>query len=216
MTLGTGGRVACRKLILATGVVDILPEIPGLRERWGGGVIHCPYCHGWETRDRPWAFFVAEPAIKEMSALLLGWTKSLTLLTNATTSVSPEVREWLTQHKIGLIEARINRLEGDARHLGAIHFDGDQPPLEVPTMFLGVRTRPRSQLAERLGCEFIQEGWQAGAVRTDPSGASAIDGLYVVGDASGGGGSSVAAAVAEGAAAGGAASRTLIIARASL
>jgi len=50
--LANGGRVECRKLILATGVKDILPEIPGFSELWGGGVIHCPYCHGWEFRER--------------------------------------------------------------------------------------------------------------------------------------------------------------------
>ena len=216
LTLGHGGRVACPKLILATGVVDILPEIPGLRERWGGGVIHCPYCHGWETRDRPWAFLVAEEAIKEMGSLLRGWTKSLTLLTNGAFALPPETRDWLARQTISVVEDRINRLDGDGKHLDAIHFDGSRPPLAVPTMFLGVRTRQRSQLAEQLGCEFNTEGWLAGTVRTDPAGATAIDGLYVVGDASGGGGPTVAAAVAEGAAAGGAASRTLIIARAAL
>ena len=203
-----GDRVECRKLILATGVEDVLPEIAGLRERWGGGVIHCPYCHGWETRGRPWAFLVPEEAITEIAPMLLGWTRTLTFLTNGAAVDKPEHRDWLARHRIEVIEDPIDRLEGDGQHLDAIQFKGGRR-LEVPTLFLGVRNRQRSPLAEGLGCKLVADGRLAGSIQTDAFGTTGVDGLYVVGDASSAGVPSVASAVAEGALAAAMASRAL-------
>jgi len=71
VTLDGAEVVACRKLILATSVSDVLPEIPGLAALWGTGVIHCPYCHGWEYRGRPWAFLVPPDAVVHVATMLL-------------------------------------------------------------------------------------------------------------------------------------------------
>ncbi len=214
LVLGNGGRVECRKLILATGVKDILPEIPGFRELWGGGVIHCPYCHGWEFRGRPWAFMAPEESVEEVAGLILGWTKTLTLVTNGPAVSKPELRDWLARHSIGVIEDRIDRLEGEGKRLDAIHFEGGRR-LEVGTLFAGLKNRQRSPLAEKLGCEFITEGRIAGLVKTDAFGATSVESLHVVGDASSVGVQSVASAVAEGSIAAAMASRSLIMAAAA-
>ncbi|WP_231749686.1 NAD(P)/FAD-dependent oxidoreductase [Tautonia plasticadhaerens] len=208
VTLDGGEAVACRKLILATGMADVLPEIPGLRELWGRSVIHCPYCHGWEFRGRPWAFLVPPEAVVEMATLLRGWTERLTLLTNGPSGVSPEHRTWLEGHAVEVVEDRIDRLEGDAGEFRAIHLEGGRR-LERDVLFVHARLRQASDLAERLGCSLHEEGPKAGMVRADPMGATEVEGLYVVGDASEAGVPSVASAVAEGSVAAAVASRAI-------
>ncbi len=208
VTLDGGEAVACRKLILASGMVDVLPEIPGLGELWGTGVIHCPYCHGWEFRDRPWAFLVPPEGVIEAATLLLGWTKALTLLTNGPSELSPEDRDWLEAHAITVVEERIDRLEGDGGELRGICL-ADGRRLEPAVLFVRAGLRQASDLPERLGCELVPDGPKAGMVQSDQFGATGVEGLYVVGDASGYGLPSVASAVAEGSAAAAAASRAI-------
>ncbi len=197
VTLNGAESVSCRKLILATGMTDVLPEVRGLRELWGRAVIHCPYCHGWEFRGRSWAFLVPPEAAVEVATLLLGWTKQLALLTNGPSRVSPEHRAWLERHAVEVVEGRIGRLEGDAGRLKAVHLDGGRR-LEREVLFVRTRLRQASDLPEKLGCTLLDQGQSAGMIRTEPTGATEVEGLYVVGDASGVGVTSVASAVAEG------------------
>jgi thioredoxin reductase len=208
VTLDGPGVVACRKLILATGMADVLPEIPGLRELWGTGVIHCPYCHGWEHRGRPWAVLVPPEAAVEAATMLLGWSNQLTLLTNGPSGPSPEDRAWLEGHAVEVVEGRVERLEGEGGRLRAIRLEGGRR-LEPEVLFLRTQLRQPSDLPKRLGCELVADGPKAGMVRTDPFGATSVEGLYVVGDASDAGVPSVASAVAEGSAAAAFASKAI-------
>ncbi|AGA28637.1 NAD(P)/FAD-dependent oxidoreductase [Singulisphaera acidiphila] len=197
VTLDGAEVVACRKLILATGLVDVLPEIPGLQELWGTGVIHCPYCHGWEYRGRPWAFLTPKESVVETATLLFGWTKQLTLLTDGPAELSPEDRAWLEGQAVEVVEERIDRLEGGGGTLRAIHLASGRR-IEPATLFVRTRLRQGASLPEALGCEFVGEGPTKGMVKTDPAGMTQVKGLYVVGDASSVGVPSVASAVAEG------------------
>lgn len=208
VTLDDGQDVACRKLILATGMTDVLPEIPGLRELWGKSVIHCPYCHGWEFRGRRWAFLVPAESVVETATLLSGWTTKLTLLTNCPSEVSAEHRAWLEERAVEIVEGRIERLEGDGDELKAIHVEGGRR-LDRDVLFVHTRLRQASDFAERLGCLPIDSGPKAGTVKADPFGAAGVEGLYVAGDASEAGVPSVASAVAEGAVAAAFACRTI-------
>ena len=208
VTLDGGETVACRKLILATGMVDVLPEIRGLHELWGTGVIQCPFCHGWEHRGRPWAVLAPPEAAVEVTTLLLGWTKRLTLLTDGPSGLAPEDRAWLEGHGVEVVEGRVERLEGDGGRLRAILLDGGRR-LERGVLFVRTRLRQASDLPERLGCELVADGPKAGMVRADPLGASGVEGLYVVGDASDAGVPSVASAVAEGSVAAALASKAI-------
>src|SRR5213594_4001133 len=81
ITLDDETRIACRKLLLATGVVDEMPEIEGFKELWGKSIFHCPYCHGWEVRDQPLALFGGI----ELAELLKGWSDDLVLCTDGAT-----------------------------------------------------------------------------------------------------------------------------------
>ena len=209
VTLDGGEVVACRKLVLGTGMVDVLPEIRGLQELWGKAVIHCPYCHGWEFRGRPWAFLVPPEAAVEVATLLLGWTKRLTLLTNGPAQISADHRAWLAKYAVEIVEQRIDRLEGDGERLKAIHLDGGRS-LEREVLFVRGSIRQASELPQKLGCTLLDQGPMAGMVRTEPTGATQIDGLFVVGDASGIGVPTVTSAVAEGAMVGGVANMAML------
>lgn len=210
VTLDGSEVIACRKLILATGLVDILPDIMGLRELWGTAVIHCPYCHGWEFRGRPWAFMVPPESVVEVTTLLLGWTKQLTLLTNGPAGLSRDHRAWLGKHAVEVVEDRIDRLEGDGGRLKAVHLEGGRS-LGREVLFLRTRLRQSSDLPEKLGCTLLNQGPAAGVmIKTDPTGATEVEGLYVIGDASGVGVPSVASAVAEGSATAGAVNMAML------
>lgn len=209
VTLNGKAVVACRKLILATGMTDTLPDLPGIRDWWGSGVLHCPYCHGWEVRDRPWAFIAPPEYVVERATLFLGWTKNLTYLTNGAPRPAPEQTKWLAAHKVGVREERITELEGKDRKLTAIAFEGG-PRLETAAVFAFTKLAQRSDLPKRLGCKLVTGGPLAGMVETTPLGVTSVPGVYAVGDASSTGIPSVAGAVADGAAAAGAANHALL------
>ena len=209
VTLDDTEVVACRKLILATGLADGLPEIPGLKEFWGDSIILCPYCHGWEFKGQPWSFIAAPEDVIESATLLLGWTKRLSLLTNGPVDLPAATRDWLSNRSIEVFQERIERLEGDDGKLKAIRFERGRR-LQCSVLYLRSRFRQASNLAEKLGCELIESGFTAGMVKTDPMSVTRVEGVYVIGDASAGP-PIVASAVAEGSMAAGAANRAMLI-----
>ena len=94
-----------RKILLATGVHDDLPERPGFREFWGRGIFHCPYCHGWEVRDRPLAVLDSGEDAAERAALIRNWSRDLILLTDGPAKLEDEARE-----KLGVLGIPINEI----------------------------------------------------------------------------------------------------------
>jgi thioredoxin reductase len=174
-----GRQLGARKLLLATGVVDELPEIEGLAPLYGTSVHHCPYCDGWEWRDRPLAVYgVGE----EGSALTLGltvWSEDLVLCTNGPSRLAPGDLDKLHELGIEIREDRIARLEGRDGRLERIVFEQGQP-LEREALFICTPQHQRSALARKLGCRFTGKG----AVNTGSCEATDVPGLYVAGDSS--------------------------------
>jgi thioredoxin reductase len=172
-------QLTARKLLLATGVVDELPEIEGLEALYGISVHHCPYCDGWEWRDRPLAIYGSG---EEGSALALGltvWSRDLVLCTNGPSRLSPTEHEKLERFRIAVREDRILRLEGNEGRLQRIIF-GRGAPLDRAALFVCASQHQRSGLARKLGCRFTNKG----AVDTGTCEATDVPGLYVAGDAS--------------------------------
>jgi thioredoxin reductase len=151
--LEDGDDVLARKLVLATGVVDELPERPGFRELWGRGVYHCPYCHGWEVRDRPLAVYAGnqDPAGPvERAVLLRNWSRDLVVLSDGPSSLDAAGREKLDTLGVQLNEKRIARLEGrsdGSEGLSRVVFE-DGSFLEREGLFYGPPQRQRSGFAE--------------------------------------------------------------------
>ncbi len=182
-TLGDGRRVAARKLILATGVRDELPAIAGLAELWGTDVFHCPYCHGWEVRDRPLAVLPngAPPDILwHMVTLIRNWSGDVVLLTNGADGLGPEDRERLKAMNVGLREEPIARLDHEGGRLTQIVFT-DGAALPRGGVFVRPAQHPRNELALRLGCEMSDDAIP-GLIRVDPIWQTTVPGVYAVGD----------------------------------
>jgi len=172
-------QLTARKLLLATGVVDELPEIEGLEALYGTSVHHCPYCDGWEWRDRPLAIYGSGEEGSSLALGLTAWSRDLVLCTNGPSRLSPTELEKLERYRIAVREDRILRLEGSEGRLQRIIF-GRGAPLDRAALFVCASQHQRSGLARKLGCRFTNKG----AVDTGTCEATDVPGLYVAGDAS--------------------------------
>jgi len=179
VTLQDGTRLHCRKLLLATGMVDELPPLDGIEELLGRSVFHCPYCDGWEVRDQPLAIYGDAQQGPKLALELTAWSRDLVLCTNGHAGIDTGELERLARNGIAVREEPIARLEGKDGVLERIVFSTGEP-LPRRAMFFITEERQRSDLTAKLGCEFDNKR----AVRTGSYETTNIPGLYVAGDAS--------------------------------
>ncbi|MBI3971841.1 MAG: NAD(P)/FAD-dependent oxidoreductase [Chloroflexi bacterium] len=175
--LDDGGVVTTRRVVLTLGVVDELPDIEGLRERWGHGVFHCPYCHGWEMRDQPLAVLGNGAEGVRLARLATGWTRDIMLCTNGPATFGHEERALLARCGIAVHERRVARVDGEGKGVSGVVFEGGEM---LPRA--GVLVRPpihqRSDLPAALGCALTEQG----VIRTDEDGRTSVPGVFAVGD----------------------------------
>jgi thioredoxin reductase len=199
LTLTGDQQVRARSVILAPGMDYRCPLIPGLPERWGGTVFHCPFCHGWELRDRPMAV-LADGAVGAHGALnLRSWTDRVTLLTNGEARLTDEQRAHLRAGGVGLDERPLAALQGPGQDLESVVFtDGGE--LAVGALLVKVGLYQRSRLAQDLGAVLTEpdEMLTVQAITVDPMGRTGVPGLFAAGDAATTVPPSMAAAVASG------------------
>jgi thioredoxin reductase len=174
-----GEVVSARKLLLATGVVDRLPDLEGLESFYGRSVFHCPYCDGWELRDQPLAIYGKEDRGAGLALELTGWSRDLIVCSDGPATISAAERKQLEQLNIPLREERISRLEGTDGQLERIVFDSGEHILRRG-MFFNTGQDQHCDLAASLGCDFTDRG----AVRTGDYEMTNVPGLFVAGDAS--------------------------------
>jgi thioredoxin reductase len=185
IVLASGDSLRARRLVLATGVADELPDVPGLRERWGRSVLHCPYCHGYETADRRLGVLAAGEANMHQALLLPDWSNDVTLFTNGTFDPDEEQRARLASRGVRVETRPVVELLGDASSLAGVRVssprDGDEVvPLDA--LFTATRVRMASPLAEQLGCE-LDEAPLGPMIRTDDRRQTTVAGVYAAGDA---------------------------------
>lgn len=184
VTLEGGGSVLARKLVLATGVTDDLPDRPGFGELWGKGIYHCPYCHGWEVRDRPLAVMAEGDGVAERAVLIRQWSGDLVALTDGS-SLSDDARARLGTLGVPIYEGRVARLEGadyGSEGLSRVVFE-DGSYVEREGLFYVPPQRQRSALADALGCEIVAMGPAAEMVKADPmTRETSVAGVYAAGD----------------------------------
>jgi thioredoxin reductase len=177
-----GATHRARMLLLATGVRDELPSLPGLAPRWGRQVLHCPYCHGWEVRERPLAVLANGPWAAEYLLTIRGWSAELTLLTNGPAALGAAERERLARHQIPVDERRLSALDDGPEGLLRVQFaDGDAR--DYAAIFHRPAQRQASDLAQQLGCAFDAPFPGAELIRVDPMGQTTVPGVYAAGDA---------------------------------
>lgn len=173
--LNDGTRMFCRKLLLATGVVDNLPQIPGAEEFYGKFIFHCPYCDGWEVREQTLVVYGNGARGHGLSLDLKNWSDKVVLCTDGPSELTPDEIDDLKFHSISIIEDRIESIQSDR----TIRFVNGEL-FEFGAMFFTLGQRQRSHLPQKLGCECSDKG----AVRTTNYQVSSVPNLYVAGDAS--------------------------------
>ncbi len=176
----TGGRaVRARRLLLATGAVDKLPDIPGARERWGRDFLHCPYCHGWEVRDQPIGVIGTGPGSIDHAHLLRQWSDDVVFFTHAYPITASE-REVLEARGIQVIDGQIAELAVVNDRLDAVQLtDGSSIPRAALFVRPALRARDDS-LVKWLGFEADEDGF----ARVDATGRTTVSGVWAAGNAS--------------------------------
>lgn len=177
--LEDGTEVESRKLLIATGVRDKLPDIEGLQEKFGRSVFHCPYCDGWEVRHQPLAVYGKGEKGYGLSLELTAWTRDVLLCSDGPAEIDDEQRARLARNGIAVREEPVVRLEGPGGELERVVFETG-PPAERRALFFTTGQHQHSPLAIQLGCEFNEKG----TVRTGHYESTHLHGLYVCGDAS--------------------------------
>ncbi|UZE20707.1 NAD(P)/FAD-dependent oxidoreductase [Pseudomonas sp. B21-054] len=198
-----GQRYSALRLLLATGVIDDLPEVEGLAQRWGKSVFHCPYCHGYELEQGP----IGVLATSEMSlhhALMLPDWGPTTFFTHGVFEPDPEQRASLERRGVTIVPERVERIEGDRANVVL----ANGRVVAIDGLFVLPRTRVASPLAASLGCEF-EDGPMGAFIQTDMTRETNVPGVFACGDAAMPFGS-VALAVGDGVRAGSGVHRSLI------
>lgn len=165
-----------RRLLFATGVKDELPAIPGLAERWGKAVFHCPYCHGYELDQGRIGVIGTGPMSVHQAELLTEWG-DVTFLSNGAVALDDSTRQTLRERGVTIEEEKIDRLDGDA---DVVMADGRR--LAFAGFFTASRCSPSTSIAEDMGCE-TEETPMGIQIRTDATKQTSISGVYACGDA---------------------------------
>src|SRR3954453_220118 len=171
-----GHRIAARRVIVTTGLRDEIPDIPGLRERWARDVLHCPYCHGFEVRDRQLGVIGGTPAAVRYAQIVRQWTHDLVYFTAPDLLTSAE-RSQLVARAIGIVEGTIEELVlADDQLRGVRMSDGSvvaRDALFVPPRFVA-----NNHLLVGLGCDVDGDGW----VTADNTGRTSVPGVWAAGN----------------------------------
>ncbi|PBC66160.1 thioredoxin reductase [Streptomyces sp. TLI_235] len=180
---GTGVRAA--RLLVATGLVDELPAVPGLAERWGHEVLHCPYCHGWEARDQPLAVLATGPLAVHQVQLWRQWTAEVTLLTHTEEPPGPEEAEELAARGIVVVAGEVAGLETAGGALTGVRLaDGRTVPCRA--LVVAPRFTARTGLLADLGLapvDLLKDGRVIGShIAADATGATEAPGVWVAGN----------------------------------
>jgi thioredoxin reductase len=198
LELDDGTAETTRRVLLATGMDYRYPEIPGADERWGRSVFHCPFCHGWEVRDRHVGLVDNGETALHRGLLLGAWTDRITLLTNGPIDMEAAALDRLKAAGVALDERPLERMAGDAPELdGVVFADGEQ--LDCEAVLVATTMRQRSGLASQLGAELRPpKGHLVDPLEVDASMQTSVAGLYAAGDTAVTRSPSVANSVADG------------------
>ncbi|MFC9428730.1 NAD(P)/FAD-dependent oxidoreductase [Streptomyces sp. NPDC056987] len=185
VVLTDGTAVEADRLLVTTGLVDELPPVPGLAERWGREVLHCPYCHGWEVRDEPIGILATGPVAVHQALMWRQWSDDVTLFTHTGPEPSDEEYEKLAARGIAVVEGEVTGVEVTADRLTGVTLAGGRV-IPRRALVAGPRFTARAGFLAGLGLEAVDQemaGHVVGsAVPADPSGATAVPGVWVAGN----------------------------------
>ncbi len=181
VTLRDGGTVRARRLLVTTGLVDELPEIAGLRERWGREVVHCPYCHGWEVRDQPIGVIATGPMSVHGALLFRQLSADVVFLANDL-PLSADQREDLAARGIEVVEGAVAALEITQDRLTGVRL-ADGTLIPRTTVAVASRMVARAEFLAGLGLTAVAHPSGMGEhIPADPTGRTEVPGVWAAGN----------------------------------
>lgn len=207
LRLGDGDTLSARRLVLAGGVSDTLPDIPGLAEEWGRRVIHCPYCHGYEFGDGPFGVLATEPEAIMKAQLVADWGPVRLFLNDALVPDADQAAR-LEARGVKIVAGKVERVASGDDGL-SIRIAG-AADTSVAALFVAPKTTLSSDLPHQLGCSLSQ-GPMGAFIAVDERKVTSVPGVFAAGDIARPM-PTVALAVADGAMAGAAAHQSLVFA----
>jgi thioredoxin reductase len=177
--------VAARRLLVATGLRDELPEVAGLAARWGIDVLHCAYCHGWEVRDKRIGILATSPIAIHPALLFRQLSPHVTVLQHTGPALEPEPAEELAARGIGVVEGSVEQIDADGSGLTGVRLAGGRRvPLDV--VVVAPRFVARAELLASLGLTPVEarigESVMGTRIEGDPTGATSVPGVWVAGN----------------------------------
>ncbi|MEO1192465.1 MAG: NAD(P)/FAD-dependent oxidoreductase [Pseudomonadota bacterium] len=172
----TGEKLRAKAVLLACGMVDIFPEVPGLSSFWGSSIINCPFCHGFELRGLPWGIFVDRPEMLAAAEIYETWTSDLIFFLQPGQELTPEREAELRQRGYGLERRPVHRFAGDDTGLQAVVLE-DGSEIARNGLVLWPRQR-QTDLVTSLGLPLDEQG----CVTVDEGFRTALPGIYAAGD----------------------------------
>ncbi|OBW42683.1 Alkyl hydroperoxide reductase subunit F [Chryseobacterium sp. MOF25P] len=177
ITTEKGEKFHSKKLIIATGIVDEIPDLKGFKESWGISLIHCPYCHGYEYKGKKTAIIANGDKAVHISSLVKNLTGNVTLITRGEANLTDEQREKLNRNNIQIIENEISELKHHKGIVESIIFT-DGTEIKFEAVYGAFPFHQHSEIPKNLGCEFTEFGH----IKTDQFQKTNIPGLFVCGD----------------------------------
>ncbi|MEU9168024.1 NAD(P)/FAD-dependent oxidoreductase [Streptomyces sp. NPDC048420] len=185
VTLESGRVLRARRLVVATGLRDELPDVPGVAERFGKDVLHCPYCHGWEVRDQAFGVLATTPLSVHQALMVSQWSKDVTFFLHevAESELSDDDLRRLAAAGVKVVPGEVAELVVADDRLTAVRLtDGTTHAREV--VFTAPRAIPQSGLLEQLGADLTETPFGAYPV-VDATGQTTVPGVWAVGNAMG-------------------------------
>lgn len=180
ITLEDGSTLAAKRILVTTGVVDILPEIPGLAERWGKDLAHCPYCHGWEIQDQAIGVIGSGTLAVHQTLLYRQWSPNITLFLHSAPEPTAVERQQLTARGIRLVEGTVTRIHSEDDAVTSVELaDGTIHPVQALTA--QSRVVAQAPFLTMLGLVPVPSEFSE-LVDSDENGATAVPGVWVAGN----------------------------------
>ncbi|MGC4234813.1 MAG: NAD(P)/FAD-dependent oxidoreductase [Niabella sp.] len=177
VTIQTGETFIAKKLVFATGIKDIMPDIKGFPECWGISVIHCPYCHGYEVKGERTGILAKGDVAYHIAKLVYNLTKDLTIFTNGKAELTAEQLAKLQQHNIPVIEKAIAYFNHENGNIRQIVFR-DQSAFDLKAIYSRPVFEQHCKIPEMLGCEFTEQG----LIKVDMFQKTTIENVFACGD----------------------------------
>jgi thioredoxin reductase len=185
VTLDAGRTVHARRLIVTTGLVDEMPPVPGVAERFGRDVLHCPYCHGWEVRDQTFGVLASTPMAVHQALMVGQWSKDVTLFLHTVTEdeLSDDDLRRLAAAGVAVVPGEVAELVVAGDRLTGVRL-ADGTTYDRSVLFVAPRPVPRTGLLDRLGAELRETPFGTYPV-VDPTGLTSVPGVWAAGNAVG-------------------------------